>query len=62
MIYSGNFVDQGFYATQQEVNDQVWIFPGELAKKSMEYVAEQAPGAEAIVVNLLGFNSPLLGA
>jgi len=51
LVYCGNFVDQGFYATQQEVNDLTWIFPGDLAKKSMEYVAEQAPSAEAIVVN-----------
>ncbi|MDH3694923.1 MAG: hypothetical protein OER96_10175 [Gammaproteobacteria bacterium] len=51
LVYYGNFVDQGFYATQQEVNDLTWIFPGELAKKSMEYVAEQVPNAEAIVVN-----------
>ena len=51
LVYSGNFVDQGFYSTQQEVNDLVWIFPGDLAQRSMEYVAEQAPSAEAIVVN-----------
>ncbi|MEM7195597.1 MAG: hypothetical protein AAF402_11640 [Pseudomonadota bacterium] len=51
LVYSGNFVDQGFYATQQEVNDLVWVFPGELAQKSMQYVAEQAPNADAIVVN-----------
>ena len=51
LVYAGNFVDQGFYDTQEEVNDQVWIFPGELAAKSMEYVCEQAPRADAIVVN-----------
>ncbi len=51
ILYVGNFVDQGFYATQQEVNDCHWIFPHELAQKSMEYVAEQAPAADAIVVN-----------
>ena len=51
LIYAGNFVDQGFYQTQEEVNDLNWIFPGELAEKSIMYVAEQAPQAEAIVVN-----------
>ncbi len=51
LVYAGNFVDQGFYATQEEVNDQTWIFPGELAEKSMTHVAEKAPEAEAIVVN-----------
>ena len=51
LVYVGNFVDQGFYETQQEVNDCTWIFPGELAERSMTYVAEQAPNVDAIVVN-----------
>lgn len=51
VVYSGNFVDQGHYRTQEEVNELTWIFPGELAEKSMTYVAEQAPTADAIVVN-----------
>ena len=51
LVYIGNFVDQGFYATQQEVNDLTWIFPGELARKSVAYCAEQATDADVIVVN-----------
>ncbi len=51
LLYCGNFVDQGYYSTQQEVNELSWIFPGDLAEKSMQYVMEQAPTAEAIVVN-----------
>ncbi|NND81823.1 MAG: hypothetical protein HKN50_05270 [Gammaproteobacteria bacterium] len=51
LCYVGNFVDQGFYPSQQAVNDKTWIFPDDLAAKSMQYVAEQAPQAEAIVVN-----------
>lgn len=51
LIYAGNFVDQGFYGTQEEVNDLTWIFPGDLAEKSMIFCAEQAPEADAIVVN-----------
>ncbi len=51
LVYYGNFVDQGFYATQQEVNDLTWIFPGDLATTSTTYVAEQAPDADVIVVN-----------
>ena len=51
VVYVGNFVDQGFYATQDEVNSLNWIFPNELAQQSMQYVAEQAPNADAIVVN-----------
>ena len=51
LLYVGNFHDQGWYATQKEVNEQTWIFPGDLFEKSMNYVAEQAPQAQAIVVN-----------
>ena len=51
LVYYGNFVDLGLYATQEEVNDQIWIFPGEMARRSMLAVAERAPSAEAIVVN-----------
>ena len=51
LVYVGNFVDQGFYRTQQEVNDLHWIFPGELVEKSTLYIAEQAPQVDAIVVN-----------
>ena len=42
LLYAGNFVDMGFFD---------WIFPGDFARRSMEIVAEKAPGAEAIVVN-----------
>ena len=51
LLYAGNFHDQGWYKTQKEVNNLNWIFPGDLFKKSMLYVAEQAPDAEAIIIN-----------
>ncbi|MDX1576617.1 MAG: hypothetical protein R3285_10515, partial [Kiloniellales bacterium] len=51
LLYYGNFVDLGLYDTQESVNEQVWIFPGEMAERSMLRVAELAPEAEAIVVN-----------
>lgn len=51
VVWYGNFVDQGFYDTQAEVNDLNWIFPGDLAEKSMRHAAEQAPEADAILVN-----------
>jgi maleate cis-trans isomerase len=50
IVWSGNFIDQGLYGTQEEVNDCTWIFPGDLAGRSMLHVAEQAPQADAIVV------------
>lgn len=59
VLYAGNFVDQGFYETQQECNDQTWVFPGEMAAQSMQRVAEAAPGADAIVVNgMCNFRRP----
>ncbi len=51
IVYVGNFVDQGFYPTQEDVNALTWIFPGDLCSKSMRFIAEQAPTADAIVVN-----------
>lgn len=51
LVYYGNFVDQGLYDSQDDVNELTWIFPGEIAEKSMLRVAELAPDAEAIVVN-----------
>ena len=51
LVYAGNFVDQGFFQTQEECNDCIWIFDGDLAEKSMTYVAEQAPDVDAIVAN-----------
>ena len=51
VVWAGNFVDQGFFKTQEESNDCTWIFPGEMARRSMQFVAEQAPNADAIVVN-----------
>lgn len=51
LLYCGNFVDMGFFETQEQCNDCTWIFPGEFAEKSMLFAAEHAPQAEAIVVN-----------
>ena len=51
LVYAGNFVDLGFYATQEEVNALTWIFPGELAAQSCRRALERAQGAEALVIN-----------
>ncbi len=51
LVYAANFTDMGFFDTQQQCNDCTWIFPGDLALKSMEYVMEKAPDVDAIVVN-----------
>lgn len=51
VLWAGNFVDQGWFADQQSVNEKRWIFDGDLAAKSFAYVAEQAPGADAYLIN-----------
>ncbi|MEM9370817.1 MAG: hypothetical protein AAGA26_06640 [Pseudomonadota bacterium] len=51
LVYVGNFVDQGFFATQEECNACTWIFPNEFATASMRRVAEAAPTADAILIN-----------
>ena len=51
LAYVGNFVDQGFFDNQKQVDDHVWIFDGELAEKSMMHVLDQAKDVDAIVVN-----------
>lgn len=51
VVWAGNFVDQGWFETQQEVNDCIWCFDGDLAEKSFQYVAEQAPDVDAYLIN-----------
>ena len=51
VLYAGNFVDQGWFETQEQLNDCIWCFDGDLAEKSMQYVAEQAPNADAYLAN-----------
>ncbi len=51
VLWAGNFHDQGWFNTQEEVNDCIWCFDGDLARKSFEYVAEQAPNADAYLIN-----------
>ena len=51
VVWYGNFVDQGWYETQEEVNDRTWIFPGELALNSMRRTLEEAGAVDAILVN-----------
>ena len=50
LVWCGNFVDQGLYPTQQQVNDLTWIFPTDVAARSMQRVAELAPGVDAYAV------------
>ena len=47
----GHFVDQGWFPTQEAVNEKRWIFDGDLFDKSFIHVAEQAPNADAYLIN-----------
>ncbi len=51
VLWAGNFVDQGWFETQEDVNNCIWCFDGDLARKSFEYVAEKAPNADAYLIN-----------
>ncbi|MDU8927214.1 hypothetical protein RXV86_07445 [Alisedimentitalea sp. MJ-SS2] len=51
VIWAGNFHDQGWFDSQEAVNDCRWVFDGDLAVKSFDYVAEQAPEADAYLIN-----------
>ena len=51
VIWAGNFHDQGWFTSQQEINDCIWCFDGDLAEKSFAYVAEKAPQADAYLIN-----------
>lgn len=51
VVWAGNFHDQGWFETQQQVNDCIWCFDGDLAKKSFAYVADKAPNVDAYLIN-----------
>lgn len=51
VLWAGNFVDQGWFESQDECNEKRWVFDGELALKSFEYVAKKAPDADAYLIN-----------
>ena len=51
MLWAGNFHDQGGLVSQVAVNDKRGIFDGDLAAKSFDDVAEQAPNADAYLIN-----------
>ncbi len=51
VVWAGNFFDQGWFPSQQAVDDCIWCFDEELLWKSFDYVAEQAPGVDAYLIN-----------
>lgn len=51
VVWAGNFVDQGFISTQEQCNAQIWCFDGDLAERSMAWVAEKAPNVDAYLAS-----------
>lgn len=51
VAWAGNFCDQGWFASQEEVDACRWCFDGGLARKSFQYVAERAPKVDAYLIN-----------
>ena len=51
MVWAGNFVDQGWFSSQQEVDRCIWCFDEELIWKSFDYTADKAPGVDAYLIN-----------
>ncbi|MEM7293005.1 MAG: hypothetical protein AAF420_06355 [Pseudomonadota bacterium] len=51
VVWAGNFVDQGFFESQEACNARTWVFPEEMARQSVQYIVEQAPQVDAIVAN-----------
>lgn len=51
VLWAGNFVDQGWFETQDEVDRCVWCFEEDLIWKSFDYTSEKAPHAEAYLIN-----------
>lgn len=51
VIWAGNFFDQGWFASQQDVDDCIWCFDEDLLWKSFDYTADQAPDADAYLIN-----------
>lgn len=51
VVWAGNFHDQGWFETQEEVNACIWCFDGDLAAKSFQYVADKAPNVDAYLIN-----------
>ncbi|MGB0482666.1 MAG: hypothetical protein ACPGPA_10580, partial [Alphaproteobacteria bacterium] len=51
VVWAGNFFDQGWFPSQQAVDDCIWCFDEELLWKSFDFVAEQAPEVDAYLIN-----------
>ncbi|MEM7257528.1 MAG: hypothetical protein AAF404_09085 [Pseudomonadota bacterium] len=51
VVWAGNFFDQGWFESQQQVDDCIWCFDEALLWKAFDYTAEQAPDVDAYLIN-----------
>lgn len=51
VVWAGNFHDQGWFETQEDVDNCIWCFDEDLIWKSFDHTAEQAPKADAYLIN-----------
>ena len=51
VVWAGNFHDQGWFESQEEVDDCIWCFDEALLWQSFDYVADKAPNVDAYLIN-----------
>ena len=51
VVWAGNFVDQGWFNAQTDVDRCVWCFDESLLWDSFDYVADKAPNVDAYLIN-----------
>lgn len=51
VVWAGNFVDQGWFETQDAVDRCIWCFDEDLLWRSFDHVAEKAPNVDAYLIN-----------
>ena len=51
VVWAGNFVDQGWFNAQTDVDRCVWCFDESLLWDSFDYVADKAPDVDAYLIN-----------
>ena len=51
VVWAGNFYDQGWFASQEEVDNCIWCFDEALLWQSFDYVADKAPNVDAYLIN-----------
>ncbi len=51
VVWAGNFCDQGWFDSQESVDDCIWCFDEDLIWKSFDYTADKAPNVDAYLIN-----------